>query len=113
MINVLLSYRSFENNIYNYLWSRQQSFSKIDSHDVNGNIHTQDVSWERFAKEYWYETRVLNSTCPQEPQGIAAMCDWAIMIPCLFGDVTKEPRTVYIHNDFIHHLVLDYYYFFI
>ena len=37
-------------------------------------------------------------TCPQVPMGLAAACDWALMVPCLFGDVTKPPSTVFVHT---------------
>ena len=37
-------------------------------------------------------------TCPQVPMGLAAACDWALMVPCLFGDVTKPPSTIFVHT---------------
>ncbi len=42
-------------------------------------------------------------TCPQEPRGIAAACDWALMIPCLFGDITKPPRTIFVNSYMLPH----------
>jgi hypothetical protein len=96
--------RSFTENIYKYHWTRQDDFQHVQYTDKNGNIQQEKVSWQRWAWNYWYETRHPNSSCPQIPKGIAATCDWAIMVPCLFGDVTKEPRTVFVHTDFIHHL---------
>ena len=37
-------------------------------------------------------------SCPMEPTGIAATCDWALLVPCLFGDITKPPKTVFVHT---------------
>jgi len=95
--------RSFRENMYQYHWTRQDGFEYV-SYIHNNNTEYLKVSWQRYSLDYWYETRVPNAICPQIPKGIAAMCDWAIMVPCLFGDVTKEPRTVFVHTDFIHHL---------
>lgn len=97
--------RSFTENLYEYQWTRQDSFQYVSYFDKDGNENKQYVSFQRWAWNYWYETRLPNATCPQEPKGIAAACDWAILIPCLYGDVTKEPKTIFVHTDFIHHLV--------
>jgi len=97
--------RSFTDYLYEYQWTRQDFFQYIYYNDKNGNENSEYVSFQRWAWNYWYETRIPNSTCPQEPKGIAAACDWAILIPCLYGDVTKEPKTVFVHTDFLHHLV--------
>lgn len=37
-------------------------------------------------------------SCPMIPTGIAAACDWAFMVPCLFGDVTKPPETIFVRT---------------
>ena len=47
---------------------------------------------------YWYENRHLNVTCPQTPLGLGADCDWAMMVPCLFGDMTIAPKTIFVHS---------------
>lgn len=39
-----------------------------------------------------------------KPQDIAAHCDWALLLPCFFGDLSVAPRTV-----FVHHLMLPYF----
>src|SRR5689334_9444250 len=39
------------------------------------------------------------------PYGIAATCDWAALIPCLFADITKPPRTIFVHHYFLSHFV--------
>lgn len=103
--------RSFVKNIYKYLWSRQEGFGHIQYKDSYGNIMSTRVSWDDYGLEYWYETRIKNSICPQTPTGIAAMFDIAIMIPCMFGNVTKEPRTIYVHTYFLHHLVFVIFFF--
>ena len=36
--------------------------------------------------------------CPMRPVGIAAACDWALMVPCLYADLMIEPRTIYVHH---------------
>lgn len=36
--------------------------------------------------------------CPMTPQGIAATCDWALMVPCFYGNLSIAPKTVYVHH---------------
>ena len=37
------------------------------------------------------------------PHGIAATADWALMVPCLFGDISKPPNTIFVHNYMLSH----------
>jgi hypothetical protein len=39
------------------------------------------------------------------PFGIAATCDWALLVPCLFGDVSRPPKTIFVHNYMLSHFV--------
>jgi hypothetical protein len=84
---------------------RQATFNEIVHHDaddkVDNTIHINN--WEVFATSYWYETRNVNMSCPMTPQGIAATCDWALMVPCLFGDITKSPKTIFVHTLMLPH----------
>lgn len=89
----------------NLLMIRQPGFSNIYSMQ-DGHIVTIPVSnWELYAHDYWYEFRTFNMSCPQLPRGIAAFCDWALMVPCLFGDVTKPPRTIFVQTFMLPHFV--------
>lgn len=52
---------------------------------------------------YWYETRLKGAICPMVPSGISANVDWALLSPCLFGDPTKPPKTIFVHNLMLPH----------
>jgi len=41
------------------------------------------------------------------PIGIATTVDWAMMVPCVFGDPNMEggPRTIYVHNYMLPHFI--------
>jgi len=60
-------------------------------------------NWETYTEGWWYETRLVNATCPVEPVGIAATVDWALMPLCLFGNPESVPRTVYVHTLMLPH----------
>ena len=62
-------------------------------------------NWEVFAKLYWYETRAINSSCPQVPQGVAVVADWALMVPCMFGNPAIKPKIVYVHTYMLPHFI--------
>lgn len=89
------------------MFSRQKGFSDVRTHDPqsnqDGGFHIGN--WELYASRYWFETRTPNMLCPQLPEGIAAWCDWALLVPCLFGNVTKAPRTIFVHTLMLPHFV--------
>ena len=62
-------------------------------------------NWEVFAKSYWYETREINASCPQVPQGVSVVADWALMIPCMFGNPAIKPKIVYVHTYMLPHFI--------
>jgi len=37
------------------------------------------------------------------PRGIAAHCDWALLVPCVYGDLSRAPRTVFVHHLMLAH----------
>ena len=39
------------------------------------------------------------------PEGISAEADWALMVPCMFGNVEKPPRIIFVHNHMLPHFV--------
>jgi hypothetical protein len=84
---------------------RQAWFTSMFHHDAENKVDNTIYinNWEIFAANYWYETRTVNMSCPITPQGIAATCDWAPMVPCLFGDMTKPPKTVFVHTLMLPH----------
>ena len=84
---------------------RQTAFKEMIHHDALNKVDNiiQIRNFEVFATSYWYETRIVNMSCPMTPQGIAATCDWALMVPCLFGDMTKPPKTVFVHTLMLPH----------
>lgn len=100
---------------------RQKNFKYMTRSDPDGKTDTYDIgNWELFAHGYWYETRIKNTTCPMLPAGVAAACDWAMMVPCLFtgpGDLMKmtdsqakgetawwtPPSTIFVHHFMLSH----------
>ena len=38
-------------------------------------------------------------------EGISAACDWALMVPCLFGNPYKAPRTIFVMTYMLPHFV--------
>jgi hypothetical protein len=46
-----------------------------------------------------------------EPYGISAYMDWSLLVPCLFGNVTKPPRLIFVHNHMLPHFVESTLYF--
>jgi hypothetical protein len=84
---------------------RQTGFNEMTHHDTVNKVDStiRVPNWEVFATSYWYETRIGNISCPITPQGIAATCDWALMVPCLFGDITKPPKTFFVHTLMLPH----------
>jgi hypothetical protein len=39
------------------------------------------------------------------PTGLSQYTDWTLMVPCLFGDVTRPPRIIYVHHYMISHFI--------
>lgn len=71
---------------------------------ADGSYHVVP-NWEVYARDYWYETRFVNMSCPQLPSGISATTDWTLTIPCLFGDTNVLPKTVFVHSLMLPHFV--------
>lgn len=40
-----------------------------------------------------------------EPLGVATNFDWAMMIPCMFGNPLKAPSTIFVHNYMLPHFI--------
>lgn len=99
--------RPREFTVHEFLTVRVPGFREREFWKDGKGPYKQDIgNWEVWAtKQYWYETRIPNASCPMVPEGIAATCDWALMVPCLFGDVTKPPRTIFVHNLMLSHFV--------
>ena len=88
----------------------------MTTHAPDGGQNTYDIgNWELWANRYWYETRIVNTSCPMVPVGIAAACDWALMVPCLFtgpnvlmnvsDSAWRAPRTIFVHTYMLPHFV--------
>jgi len=60
-----------------------------------------------FYCRYWFENRQPFSDCPMTPIGIATTVDWAMMVPCVFGNPHMDggPRTIYVHNYMLPHFI--------
>jgi hypothetical protein len=43
--------------------------------------------------------------CYMTPQGIATAADWALMMPCLYGNVSQPPKVVFVHHLMLPHFV--------
>ena len=54
---------------------------------------------------YWYETRTPYSSCEMLPIGISTNFDWALMVPCMFGNPLKPPSTIFVHNYMLPHFI--------
>ena len=96
--------RSFTDRTYSMLMVRHDGFKEMTCSNSNGDLSGRYVAnWEVFASQYWYETRTPNCSCPITPKGIAAAADWAVLVPCLFGNVTKPPKLVYVSTMMLPH----------
>jgi hypothetical protein len=90
---------------YSYLNVRVPAFNNYTVHRPDGTTKLSLVpNWELFAaglgrhicvvffcsvneshaalsmRRYWYEYREVGMECPMPPTGIAATCDWALMV---------------------------------
>lgn len=83
---------------YETLVVRTPGFFSYHIDNLNSSQEVKVGNWEVFAMQYWYETRPQGMICPQIPSGIAAQCDWALMIPCLFGNVNIPPKSIFVHT---------------
>lgn len=98
--------RSFIQYQTKVLSVRQLNFREMTRYYPDGREERLAVNnWELFAMKYWFETRTVNCSCPQEPFGIAAYADWALNVPCLFGNASAPPRVIYVHNHMLSHFV--------
>ena len=43
--------------------------------------------------------------CPVIPSGFSTYCDWAHMIPCIFGDPYKQPKIIFVHTYMLPHFL--------
>jgi hypothetical protein len=98
---------------------RQEGFKYMTTRGRDGSQNTYDIgNWELWANRYWYETRIPNTTCPMTPVGIAAACDWALLVPCLFtgpnvllnisdsaNNGWRAPRSIFVHTYMLPHFV--------
>jgi hypothetical protein len=57
------------------------------------------------AYSYWFETRSPYSSCEMMPLGVSTQVDWALMIPCMFGNPNKPPSTIFVHNYMLPHFI--------
>jgi hypothetical protein len=98
--------RSFHRYYTTLLSVRLPGFSSVIRYLPDGRNESYGIgSWEIFAKRYWYEMRIENASCEQIPAGIAATCDWALLVPCLFGDVSRPPNTIFVQHYMLSHFV--------
>lgn len=102
--------KSFRRKYYTeYLSVRQMGFQYMNRYDKHGKyIRTDRIpNWELFALKYWFETRQPYSDCPMFPIGIATIVDWALLIPCMFGNpfIPGGPRIIYVHNYMLPHFI--------
>eukprot|EP00601_Ochromonadales_sp_CCMP2298_P016600 CAMPEP_0173229914 /NCGR_PEP_ID=MMETSP1142-20121109/7426_1 /TAXON_ID=483371 /ORGANISM="non described non described, Strain CCMP2298" /LENGTH=421 /DNA_ID=CAMNT_0014158879 /DNA_START=220 /DNA_END=1481 /DNA_ORIENTATION=- len=99
--------RSFLNNDREFMEVRPVGFNSRSYYDANGVYKGTDniANWERYALGYWWETHRLYSSCSMEPTGIATHADWALMVPCMFGDSAKLPRVIFVHNYMLPHFI--------
>lgn len=54
---------------------------------------------------YWFETRTPYSSCEMTPLGVSTQFDWALMVPCMFGNPLKPPSTIFVHNYMLPHFI--------
>lgn len=81
------------------LMTRQRGFHTINT--TAGALHVNN--WELWAQHYWYEYKPEGMECPDTPVGIAAATDWTLTIPCLFGDISQKPRTIFVNTLMLPH----------
>jgi hypothetical protein len=43
--------------------------------------------------------------CVMTPRGIASSCDWAVLIPCFYGNLDQPPKSVFVHHLMLPHFV--------
>lgn len=88
-----------------FLSVRSEGFKFFEFGSANNRQNYYAGNWEIFAMQYWYETRPYNMSCPQTPRGIGTHCDWALMVPCLFADLSRPPKLVFVHTMMLPHFV--------
>lgn len=87
------------------LQTRSDGFQYIIRYENGEKIITDIGNWENYIRGYWWEYRKFNETCPQLPRGIAAEADLALQCPCLFGDLNKKPKVIFVHSYMLSHFV--------
>jgi len=78
---------------------RQHTFQELQ----HGKNVVKVGNWEVYTENWWYETRLVNATCPVVPIGIAATTDWSLMQLCLFGNPEVRPKTIFVHTYMLPH----------
>jgi hypothetical protein len=97
---------SFRQFAYDDLVVRQDGFDSIRAIGDDGKETDHHISnWESYAQNYWFETRFIKATCPTVPKGIATIADWALMVPCLFGDMSVKPRIIFVETHMLPHFI--------
>lgn len=55
------------------------------------------------------ENKVVSETyaenCAVVPISIATYCDWALLVPCFYGNITILPRTIFVHHLMLPHFI--------
>ncbi len=98
--------RSFTDRMTKILAARQEGFHTLTYNFPDGTSRTDNIgNWEVWVTKYWYETRMPNTSCPQLPTWIATTTDWALMIPCLFGNTDIPPRTIFVNTYMLPHFI--------
>ena len=87
-----------------WLVTRAPTPSTLDLVLADGTTKYID-NWEVYMMGWWYEYRERNATCPFEPSGFAATTDWTLFPLCLFGDVTKLPKTIFVYTHMLPHFM--------
>jgi uncharacterized membrane protein YgcG len=41
--------------------------------------------------------------CLMIPQGLATRCDWVLLFPCFYGNLSTPPRTIFVHHFMLPH----------
>ena len=55
------------------------------------------------------ENKVVSEKYPENcavvPISIATYCDWALLVPCFYGNITILPRTIFVHHLMLPHFI--------
>ncbi|KAJ1421189.1 hypothetical protein B484DRAFT_399583 [Ochromonadaceae sp. CCMP2298] len=106
-IDPALPRRSFTNNDREFLEVRPKGFDSRGIYTKEGKLVGVEKfpNWEWYASAYWWEKHTLYSGCPMEPTGISTHADWALLVPCMFGDSSVLPRVIFVHTLMLPHFI--------